>query len=166
MIGLLTKLYLITPQEYLVFYTLSGVVCTRRSQNVTQSIHISLQNTTEIVVQVAAIGSGGRLVRKSAALQVETTVPFQGFFPAVGIESTVLDLRATAVSQTSISILWRPPTQCHGIQVCKDQNLSCQTWWFVILLLFFLPSEIQHFGLWERPRVYWFWGCLTRHTRI
>ena len=99
----------------------------RRSQNATQSIHISLQNTTEIVVQVAAVGSGGRLGRKSAALQVETTIPFQGFFPAMGIESTVLDLRATAVSQTSVSILWRPPTQCRGIQVCKDQNLSCQT---------------------------------------
>lgn len=127
MICLLTKLYLITPQEYLVFYTLSGVLCTRRSQNATQSIYISLQNTTEIVVQVAAVGSGGKLGRKSTALQVETTIPFQGFFPTMGIESTVLDLRATAVSQTSISILWRPPTQYSEIQVYKDQNLSCQT---------------------------------------
>ena len=111
------KLHFITPQEYLVFYTLSGVVHTRRSQNITQRLQISLQNTTEIVVRVAAVGIGGRRGRKSAALQVETIIPFQGFFPAMGIESTVLDLRASAVSQTSVSILWKPPTQSSAIQV-------------------------------------------------
>lgn len=89
----------------------------RRSQNITQRVQFSLQNTTEIVVQVAAVGIGGRVGRKSATLQVETTIPFQGFFPAIGIEFTVLDLRATAVTQTSISILWRPPTQSSAIQV-------------------------------------------------
>lgn len=90
---------------------------TRRSQNTTQRVKISLQNTTEIVVRVAAVGIGGRVGRKSAALQVEATIPFQGFFPAMGIESTVLDLRASTVSQTSISILWKAPTQSSAIQV-------------------------------------------------
>ena len=89
----------------------------RRLQNITQRLQISLQNMTEIVVRVAAVGIGGRRGRKSAALQVETIIPFQGFFPAMGIESTVLDLRASAVSQTSISILWKPPTQSSAIQV-------------------------------------------------
>ena len=74
------------------------------------------RNSTELVIQVAAIGSGGGVGKRSAALRLQTTV-LPEFFPARGVVSTVMELQPTAVHQTTITILWKPPLQSSGVQV-------------------------------------------------
>lgn len=107
-----------------MFFTFLGAVHTDRERYINvvgiNAVLSSPQNNTELVIQVAAIGSGGRVGERSTALRIQTTT-FPEFFPVRGVESAAMELQATSVHQTSITVLWKPPLRSSGIQVamCK-----------------------------------------------